>query len=75
MITSHKQRYENNNLVTTQRATLERAHECSKRPLDGETQNANKNGQIVIEDYFHMATMDENVSWMKLTHLYCQIFL
>jgi hypothetical protein len=25
--------------------------------------------KIVIEDYYHMTTMDENVNWMKLAHL------
>ena len=24
---------------------------------------------VVIEDYYHMTTMTENVNWMKLTHL------
>ena len=24
---------------------------------------------VVIEDYNHLKTMDENVKWMKLTHL------
>jgi hypothetical protein len=23
----------------------------------------------VIADYYHMTTMDENINWMKLTHL------
>ncbi len=25
--------------------------------------------KVVIEDYYHMTTMDENVNWMKLAHL------
>jgi hypothetical protein len=24
---------------------------------------------IVIEDYYHMTTMNDNINWMKLTHL------
>lgn len=24
---------------------------------------------VVIEDYYHMTTMNDNVSWMKLAHL------
>ena len=24
---------------------------------------------VVIEDYYHMPTMDKNVTWMKLTHI------
>ena len=24
---------------------------------------------VIIEDYYHMATIDENVNWMKLAHL------
>ena len=24
---------------------------------------------VVIKDYYHMPTMDENTYWMKLTHL------
>ena len=29
---------------------------------------------MIIEDYYHMTTIDENMKWMKLTHL-LQIFL
>ena len=25
--------------------------------------------KVVIGDYYHMTTMNENVNWMKLTHL------
>ena len=25
--------------------------------------------KVVIEGYYQMTTMDENVNWMKLTHL------
>ena len=28
---------------------------------------------IVIEDFDHMTTMDENINWMKLTHLFLNI--
>ena len=24
--------------------------------------------KVVIEDYYHMTTMDENMNWMELTH-------
>jgi hypothetical protein len=24
--------------------------------------------KVVIEDFYHMTTMDENMNWMKLTH-------
>ena len=25
---------------------------------------------VVIEDYYHMTTIDENMNWMKITHLF-----
>ena len=25
--------------------------------------------RVVIEDYYHMTTIDENINWMKLIHL------
>ena len=25
--------------------------------------------KVIIEDYYHIITMDENVIWMELTHL------
>ena len=25
--------------------------------------------KVVLKDYYHMTTMDENVNWLKLTHL------
>ena len=24
--------------------------------------------KVIIEDYYHMTTMDENMNWMKLTN-------
>ena len=30
--------------------------------------------KAVIKDYCHMTTMDENVNWMKLTHLLSKIY-
>ena len=31
--------------------------------------------KVVIEDYKHMTTMDENVHWMELTRLLSKDFL
>ena len=25
--------------------------------------------KVVVQDYYHVTTMDENVNWMKLAHL------
>ena len=73
MAASHKQRQEHNNLATTQRATLKRARECSESPWMEkpitQMHPLTRVDKVVIEDYYHMATMDENVSRIKQTHL------
>ena len=28
--------------------------------------------KVVIEDYYHLTTMDENMNWIELTNLLCQ---
>ena len=32
-------------------------------------ENPTRRHMVVVEDYDHMKTMDENVKWMKPTHL------
>ena len=33
-----------------------------------------KRGKVVIEDYHHITTIDENLKWTKLTHLMSILF-
>ena len=37
--------------------------------LRTQMQALSRMGMVVIEDYYHVTIMDENVNWMKLTHL------
>ena len=32
-------------------------------------------GMVVIMNYYHMTTMDENMNWMKLTHMLSTFFV
>ena len=32
-------------------------------------QTPRRMNEVVIEDYYHMTTIDENVNWMELAHL------
>jgi hypothetical protein len=34
-----------------------------------------RTNMLVIEDYDHMTIMDENMIWMKLTHLFSTLSL
>ena len=63
--------WEHINLATTWRAKLKGAHEHSRRLKFAKThmQSIPSMDMIVIEDYYHMTTMDENVNWMNLAHL------
>ena len=79
-IASNKQRQEHNNLATMRRAQLKGAHKHSKslqiqKPWT-QMQTLTRMNKAVIEDYYHMITMDENVNWMEVTHLLLkQIFI
>ena len=41
---------------------------CKHLELKMQTLTKKKDG-VAIKDYYHMTTRDENVYWMKLTHL------
>ena len=60
----NKQRQPHNNLATIRRANLKGAYEHSKK-----LQFVNYIDNVVIEDYYHVTTMNANVTWMKLTRL------
>ena len=76
MIASNKQKQEHNNFATFQRPKLKGVHECSQS-LDfvNFTKNANANPHKNGQDshwgllLYHMTTMNENMNYMKLTHL------
>ena len=72
-IASNKQRQKHNNLASIESANLKGAHERSKslQFVKPRTQMhiLTRMNKVVIEDFYHMTTMDEDVNWMKLTHL------
>ena len=37
--------------------------------LNAQMKNLTRLDRVVIRDYYHMTTMDENMNWMKPTHL------
>ena len=64
MIASNKQRQEHNNLGTIWRAKLKGADEALQEPLPcprTQTQTLTRMDKEVIEDFYHMTTMDECV--------------
>ena len=73
MIASSKQRQEHNNLTTIQREKLKGVHEHSMSLQLQKTQNQNatltRMDKVVIENYYHMTIMDENVNYMELANL------
>ena len=70
---SNLQRQEHNILNTIQRENFNIAHERSKIPWFGkpsiQMQPLTRMNKVVIEDYYDMTTMNENVNWTKLTHV------
>jgi hypothetical protein len=69
MIALNKQRQEHNNLVTNQRA---KPNESMRAPRASNLLNPITQiriNRVVIEDYYHMTTIYENMRWMKLTHI------
>ena len=76
---SRKHRLEHNNLGTILWAKLKGAYVLSKslQFVKPRTQMQILAGMdmVVIEDYYHMTTTDENLGWMKQTHIYCRFFL
>ena len=77
-IASNKQKQEPTNLTLVCRAQLKEAHEHLKSLVDKkknkfktrtQMQTLTRMDRVVIKNYYHITTMDENVCWMKLTHL------
>ena len=73
MVASNKQRQEHNNLATIQRLAsktqgspwaLQEPLACLKTQMPTLT----RMDKEVIEDYYQMTTLNENVNWMKQTH-------
>ena len=73
MIALNKQRQEHNKFSTIQKGKIKGAHEHSNnlefvKPRT-QMQTPIRMDKVVIKDYYHMTTMDENVNWMELTHM------
>ena len=79
MITSNKQRQEHNNLATIRRQKFKGAYERSKSlqfiKHGTKMQTLTRMDKVVINDYYHMTTLDEIMNLMTLTHLLLDLFL
>ena len=47
----------------------------SREPVSTPRASSLYTPKVVIKEYYHMKTMDENVNWTKLTHLLSSFFL
>ena len=74
MIASNKQRQKHNNLALICTTKLKEAHEHFKSLMSINLEpkckvTLKRMNLVVIEDYYHVTTINENMYWMKLIHL------
>jgi hypothetical protein len=74
MIASKKQRQEHNNFIKIQKAKIKGAHEHSNslelvKPRTQMQTPIRMDKVVTIMDYNHMTAMNEDVTWMELTHM------